>query len=271
MGRRSKAQIEAERLAAESSTSNAEENSPKVAVQDTPEFKQALAAAVSDAVPAITEQILGRLMAARGGAADPATLGSDKAFAAEMAMAIAQLTDQGSGRKRVSPEIVRQRSEARDRMTQLILEARDSGAVPVYQLRHKVYLDEQLVEPIFIDPRSREQCATEIEWRAVPSEAMIPVNDVAKAIFRAFADSIGSIEHENYERPLMGVTAGGLVIRSNSAAVRPASVLRANDPAAAPVPADSEGGLGVRHKNKPGSYVERRVLGTVAAPARQTA
>lgn len=237
-----------------------------IPIQETPEFQAAVRDAVRDAIPDLTRKILSELQAA-GVAANTSAPGTDRDFAESLAVAIAGLTDQS--KQVVPPAVLRQRAEARDAMMKRIVEARQKGQVPVYELRDKVYLEEQVVDPIFIDPASKKQCATQIEWLLVPNDAMIPVNEVASEIHDLFMASNGNVEKDNFERPLMGVTAGGLVVRSGSAALRPAQALRSDDVAAAPN-ATNEGGMNVLHKARPGQYVEKRVLGTVAAPARQT-
>ncbi len=235
-----------------------------IPIEETPQFASAVASAVEKAMPALRAQILGNLASARTDIGEgPAELPGDHAFAESIAMAIASLTDQGTGRKRVAPEIVKQRLKARELMTNLIVEARAAGQVPQYNLRNKVYLDELLVEPVWIAP-DHTQRQTVIEWQSVPNEAMIPVNEVAKGIHSAFMDSIGSVEKPAPEAALMSITAGGLVVRSGSRAMQPLKAL--GDQTHQP----TEGGLNVPHRNRPGQFVEKRILGTVMDPARQT-
>ena len=236
-----------------------------IPIEETPQFANAVASAVEKALPALRAQILGNLANARTDiGTGPAEAPGDRAFAESIAMAIASLTDQGTGRKRVAPEIVQQRLVARERMTNLIIEARATGQVPEYNLRNKVYLDELLVEPVWIAP-DHTQRQTLIQWSSVPNEAMIPANDVAKAIHSAFMDSIGSVEKPAPEAALMSITAGGLVVRSGSRAMRPLAALGTQEHQ------PTEGGLNVPHRNRPGQFVEKRILGTVMEPARQTA
>ena len=222
-------------------------------VTETPEFKAAIDSFKAD--------IIAQLNAA--GSSRAAAPGSDHAFADMLAMAIAGLTDQGSGRKHVAPQVIKARSDARERMMKLIVA---EGRVPQYELRNKVYLDEVLVDPIWIDPASKQQRATVIEWRAVPNDVMVPVNEVAKEIFTAFRESIGTVEDAPIQPAIMGVTAGGLTIKSGSKAVREVVAFKN-----AAEPHESSGGLNIAHRGKPGQYVEKNILGTVAPAARQTA
>lgn len=240
----------------------APETGSKEPVQD---FNKAVAEAVAKATAGMREDILEQLQAARGPA--PAAIAGDKAFADALAMAIAGLTDQGTSRKRVAPHVLQQRTDAAARMMKLIVAARAQGLEPTYELRNKCYLDEVMVEPIWIDPASKEQRATVIIWGAVPNEVMVPVNEIAKEIHAAFKDSIGNVDDAPIQPAILGVTAGGLVIKSGSKAVR--SITAFNDK-----PQDkqvTEGGLKIPHRDKPGQFVEKRILGTVAPPARQTA
>jgi hypothetical protein len=229
---------------------------PKLSdVTKTPEF----AAAVAEASAKAVAEILAKMQPA----GQAATAG-DQNFAEMLAMSIAQLTDQGTGRKRLAPEVLRARAEARDRMQELIIAARRDGVVPRYTLVAKVYLDEILVEPKWIDSQHIAQ-DTVIEWPGVPSEAMRPANDVAQGIYDAFMDSIGSTTAVAPEQP-MHVTAGGLVVHGRG------QLRRGQQPAGQPrgLGAQDVGeGLRIPHKGAPGQYKPVNVLGSVAPPARQ--
>lgn len=239
-----------------------EQQRPAMApIEQHPDFQKAISA-VAEKVKADVLSQLASIPRADGAPA----VGTDHAFADALAMAIAGLTDQGSGRKHVAPQVIKARSLARERMTQLLIEARANGYVPTYELRNKVYLDEVLVDPIWIDPASKEQRATVIEWRSVPNDVMVPVNEVAKEIFAAYKDSIGTVDDAPVQPAILGVTAGGLTIKSGSKAVR--EVVAFKDRADLK---ESEGGLNIPHRGKPGQFVEKHILGTVASPARQTA
>lgn len=232
---------------------------PATNFDNSPVFQAAVADAVAKLIPGLRDQILDNLAVARGSA--PAASG-DTAFAEGLAMAISQLGNQGVGRKHVAPEVLRSRAEARALMTQLIVEARSRGEIPRYQLRHKVFLDEMLVDPVYVGS-DHVQRPTEIEWPGVPSEAMRPANEAAQRIFQAFSDSIGTVVSAEPERQIK-VTAGGLVVHGRPIPAAPA--VRQDG-----TPISGEGGLRVPHLDRPGQYKETRVLGTVAAPARQTA
>ena len=224
---------------------------------ETAEFKAAVQAAVAAALP----DILAQIKASGSAAAE----GSDEGFARGLAMAIAQLSDQGTGRKRVAPEVIAARDAARKRMVTLIAEARARGEVPRYHLVNMVYLDEMKVQPVWIDPITKRQKPTEIEWPGVPNEAMRPINEVAKAIFAAFKESIGSTAPEDLVADLpKSMTANGLVVKTGGASVRPIAV---NVDGESQKPHGQGLRLPQRHEGN-ASFEDIRVLGTVAPPAR---
>ncbi len=233
-----------------------------VPVTETQEFKDAVSAAATKAAA----EILASLTANQGGQ----TRQGDAGFAEGLAMAIAQLSSQGTGRaKPVAPEVIAARNAAREEMTRLIVDARANGQVPTYKLRNQIYFAETLLQPVYIDPASKEQRPTEIDWLGVPNEALIPSNDVAKAIYQAFSNSIGvvQIDSTKFIKPEhYAVTASGLVIRGGSLAtqpLRPVEVGGGND-------AHAEEGLRV-HRGDGGKAKTINVLGTVASPARVNA
>jgi hypothetical protein len=213
------------------------------ALTEAPEFKAAVSAAVSAEVSKILDTLKGSGSSLSSG---------DQKFAENLAMAFATLSEQGTGRKYVAPEILRTRAEARERMFDLIVKARKEKRAATYQVVAKTYLDNQMVEPLWVDSSHIAQ-PTEIDWPGVPNDAMKPMNDTAQEIHAAFLESVGS--------KAKIVTAKGLVVRGGA-------VPRQNREASPPV---NEEGLAVLHKNQPGRSKEINVLGTIAAPARQNA
>lgn len=214
-------------------------------IKDHPEFQAAVAEAVAKSIP----QIIAQLQLDRG---QPSTA-ADDGWMKQLAMQIAELSDQGSKRKKVAPEVMEFRRVARIRMEDLIAEYAAEGRIPKYSLRNKVYLDEMLVQPIWIGA-DHIQRPTEIDWPGTPNEAMLPVNEEANAIFAAFIDSIGSIVKAVPDLPTR-VTPGGLVV--NGQAVERKQV------------GDGRGanGLRVNGRTTPSNVNLTNVLGTVAAPA----
>ena len=254
MGRKSAATLAAEAAA----------NSAVAGVlTESPEFKAAVSEAAAEAVKGIMEALTAGREAVGTTEAPAASI--DNKFAEGLAMALAQLTDQGTGRKRVAPEIVRKRAEARQLMENLIIQARAEGRPAKYQLRNKVYLDEVMVDPNWLNPATKIAEPTQIEWPGVPSEAMIAVNDTAKEILGAYLDSIGSIVSVVPPVPQY-VTANGLTVNGRAPARRSTNL---TSPGGSEAPAGV--GLRIAHKDAPGTYREINVLGTVAPPARQSA
>jgi hypothetical protein len=263
-------------------------NDPK-ALTETPEFKAAVAEAVASSVASEVGKILASLKA------EGAQLSSgDHKFAENLALAFATLSEQGTGRKYVAPEILRVRSEARDKMFKLIISARKdyrraldaigrepkqsellaitAKYVPSYRVAAKTLLDNQVVQPFWVDSSHIAQ-PTEIDWPGVPNDALVPLNDVAREIHAAFRESIGSKAQSvsatgavtDAPDPMddgYGTTANGLVVRGGA-------VPRRNRPETTPEH-QSEEGLALHHRNKPGRTKEIHVLGTIAPPAQQT-
>jgi len=148
-------------------------------------------------------------------------------------------------------------------MLDLLVSARAEGRVASYELRNKVYLDEVLVDPIYMGP-DKAPHPTQIDWPGVPNEAMVPINDTARDIHAAFIESIGSVvKLEGISDEKLGVTPGGLVVKGG------AVQQRRELGNMGPQPDPQAEGLRLRHKdNAPGNHKTIRVLGTVAAPAR---
>lgn len=237
----------------------------KLSLADTPEFKAEVARAVQAEVA--------KSLAAARETAGTAIDGGDAKFAEKLALAIASLQEQGPGAKKfVAPELLQARAAARERMMELIVEARASKIVPRYSLRAKVFLDEVLVDPMWVEPRTHITRPTVIEWPGVPNEAMRPctdhlaspdgedegkpryraANEIADAIYKEFRASIGSKTPYTVDRP-QRVTAGGLVVHG-----APKGPKRET---AAPA---AQEGLRIAHRSR-----GINVLGTVAEPARE--
>lgn len=162
-------------------------------------------------ISALIAAEVAKAVAARGdvpASDDPAAMMA--MFAQTLSSNLRELTDQGVGAQRkLAPEIVLARKAARDRMIDLIMEAHARGDAPEYKLTQPCYLDQVLVSPVWVDYRKRVQ-ATQIIWPGEPNYFMIPVNDVAKAIYAAWKDSVGN--RENIHEDRLKVTANGLVV-----------------------------------------------------------
>lgn len=123
----------------------------------------------------------------------------DKGFVSALALAIANLSAQGTNKAPyVSPDTMEGWAMARDRMMVLIVgsrakygETQNLEDLPKYRLVKAVYLNEMKIEPLYHDTITHQMADQRIWWDEVPSEAMEPDNDIARAIFTEFKMSIG--------------------------------------------------------------------------------
>jgi len=115
-----------------------------------------------------------------------------------LALAIAEISDQGTDRKRVAPEILAARAKAHASMIVEIMAMRErvaqgvEGALPIYALVAKVYINEVVVDPYCVDGFTHQTVQTRIFWDSVPNPAMRPENEAAKRIHDLYLASIGS-------------------------------------------------------------------------------
>lgn len=263
-------------------------------VTDSPEFKAALEAGIATGIEKATAQIMAMLSArtdappTASAAPPPGPSLADRSFADALAMSIAQIGTQGVGKiKPVAPEVMAERTAAHGRMVKLIVDAykacqvaRAEGdqealerATPIYRLRDKVYFGEQIVQPMWIEPGTRRQRQTEIEWFRAPNHSMVPHNDIAQAIHAEFMQWTGT----KPETPLddlrdLAMTASGFVVRGGSASLQSKGSLR--DVEAQHTGAETHqnlGGLRVRSSRGVGGTREVNVLGTLHRPAIENA
>lgn len=247
VGRKSRARIKA--------MAEAEKNETVTLTKG--ELNRLMAEAAKTAASEVATELLAN--AARSdGAAKPAP--DMEAFASmfdRMAMAIAEISDQGTARKRVAPEVLAQRARARERMIKLILKARDEGAEPEYRLVAKTYLSERFIEPWMPGP-AKQPIPTEIVWKGEPNQAMRPLNEVARHIYAAFQESIGTQEGlKGMDNRPFYMTPGGVVVKGDP---RPQRREIPDDLLADDLKLTNQ-------KDPTAPFVH--VLGTVASPARQ--
>jgi hypothetical protein len=230
-------------------------------IAENTEFKAAVEKAAAEAVAKLLKT------ARENQGSEPSA--SDPTWMRALAMEISQLTDQGTGRKRVAPEILESRRIASERMVELIVQARTAKKTATYRVKAKTLLCDRVVEPFWIASDHTAQ-PTIIDWDGIPNEAMVPENKTAKAIFDAYKASLGSTARVVPEDDL-AITPGGLVVHGGAASI---SAGRRKVREAVPTgieKAGGESGLNIHHKNEPGRFVEKRILGSIATPARQTA
>jgi len=245
----------------------------EAAMTQSPAFQAAVAAAVQEALGPLMAQMQG----ARANAGTEANDG-DRGLMRELALSLAELTTQGTGKVKVSPEVLMKREQARERMVNLIIAARAEGKVATYQLRHKIYLNERIIEPMWVNSAHQTQ-PTEIDFLGIPNDAMVPVNDVAKEIFQAFKDSVGTVhgvkgvENGLPQEDRLGITRGGLVVRNG--AINSGIAKATPELPAAPMASAYEEGPGyeplrVNSDQTKGKFTDVHILGTIAKPAQQT-
>jgi len=221
-------------------------------------------ALISEAVAMATADLTARLAAQREQHGTVEQSG-DQALMRQLAMAIAEVSDPGNQRKRVSPEIMEARREGVLRMETLVMDYAARGVVPEYELTRAVYLAEELVPATYVD-RDHVQRRTRIEWPGIPNEGMLPYNEAAREIHGAFMQSIGgATKNVTRESPMLSGkdSTGG---QSGLKVMHKPEVKQGS-----PVGKPRNSGVTKVGRRQAGDVVETNVLGTVAEPARQNA
>ena len=228
---------------------------PSVDFTQTPEFAEAVAKAVAAAAPQIAAAALAQ-------APQPSSAGDLGALMAALAMNISELTNQGTGIKPTSPELIRSREEGADRMFALIHKAREQGKVATYRLKGKVFFGEEVIEPSWVRASDHTYQPTDVDWDAVPNQSMEPLNDTAREIFAAFEQSIAGTHRPVRAREDV-LIAGRVVVKND-----PNRVMVGTTPeemrAAMAVENSAMNGLHI-HRQDGGGYEQRQILGTTAA------
>ena len=215
-----------------------------------PEVQQALAdAAAKGAALAVAE-----LAKQNGGVPADAM-----AMFSGLAAAIAEMSMQGRpGPKPISPAEKARRDAAHERCVELVLKARREQLEPEYRLTGKVYLNERFIEPYFKKADNTVE-PTRIVWTGIPSESMLPLNEISREIYAAYKESIGSVQLiPTLDNRPVWVTKAGLVVRGDP-------------PKRAFVAAEHQfdDALKVPQDNSDPNAAFVRVLGTVAEPAKK--
>ena len=224
-------------------------------VTETPEFKAALAASVSQMKEDLLNELASRF---------PKTDGDTKGMAAQMdalAMSIASLTDQGTGRRRFPPETVKKWAQAREKLNKLLYAAKQSETPGEYRVVAKTLLANQLLEPHWVDATHITQ-PTLINWYGAPNLALAPVNDIAKMIYSAFKETIDLVAEE---LPGMQTAENNDKVFVKGQPIRKAQttgILSFGQASAS----DADEGLSVKHKSVAGQTVAKHVLGSIAPP-----
>ena len=224
-------------------------------VTETPEFKAALAASVAKVKEDLLTELTSRF---------PKTDGDTKGMAAQMdalAMSIASLTDQGTGRRRFPPETVKKWAQARERLNKLLYDARKSETPGSYRVIAKTLLANQLLEPKWVDSTHITQ-DTIIDWYGHPNLALEPVNEVARLVYSAFKETIDLVGEEvpglqTAENNDKVFVKGQPIKKAQMTGTLSFGQASANE---------AEEGLSVKHKNVAGQTVAKHVLGSIAPP-----
>ena len=167
------------------------------AILQTPEAQKLIAEAAAKAV--------GEIARAQGNALNGE---SAESVLSKMALAIAEISHQGSGRVRpVAPEVMAQRQEASRKLHALLAEvgshvkrAKDNDDteamkkwMPRYQVVAKIFFNEQFIEPFTRAPRPGDPpIPSIITWSGPPNDALVPLNDIAKRLKQLFKESVGT-------------------------------------------------------------------------------
>lgn len=259
------------------------EKTASAPVESTPEFQSALAemkANMQAEMVAMRTAIIDELAAHVK--TQPAIAGDATGLLSELAMRIAEISDQGnSDRKRIDPRILAEREAAMNKMGELILASKNlpGDQQPIYFLIAKTFLRDRLIEPFSRSP-NKNIVRTEIRWIGAPNSAMRPKNDSAKNIYRQFVKWIGGSEAINgqVKIPQWATEKGTILVNP------PGASAAQHIPLPEPVPYDFDepisptGNGAVEEEQDPEFKVlsqqdptapEIRVLGTVAPPARR--
>jgi hypothetical protein len=230
--------------------------------------------AIKEAAAIAAAEAVAKVM--KAGAGDGTTMSAaTEQLLSQLAVGIAELSYQGSGRPRpLAPDIIARREAALKRCEELVAAAQQRGDKPEYRVINKIYFNERLIEPYRRDGgRSGKVVAQEIIWTGMPNEALWPINKVAEEIFGAYREGVGGsprlqpMKGPANEKGDFGVVApdnrkfsmtpGGLVVKGE---VNPHQVIAVDKP--------FENELGIHDNNDPNAP-EVHILGTVAPPARK--
>ncbi len=235
---------------------------------ETPEFKAAVKAAVTAAAKEIKAEVLDDLAALKS---EGGSSGNAESLMEKLALHIAEISDQGTGRERVPPEVLAKMGAAHKRMIKLLHDAKSKGLKPEYRVISKVYLNERFIEPFSVGA-DKSAVYTEIFWSGAPNDGLLPINDIAKQIFAEFKNSVGNaIKFAGQDdRPLV-LTHGGLIVKGDLGARNVVGTLpdqKAFDADRMPGEDYSSDGFGGKaHENPNAEFVH--ILGTVMPAARQ--
>jgi hypothetical protein len=200
-----------------------------------------------------------------------------------LAKSIDNLTNQDTRRVHIEPEVLAKQNAARLTMGELILARRtaiqaaerageDADAEwPLYRVLDFVYLNDRKIEPYQRGTRG-DVTPTVIQWDGVPNAYLLPMNEHAEEIFRAFANSINTTANEAGIGPTpLWMSHNGLVVRGDPPSASHSHIALNNGTNAASGQLDVRNHtsrMGIKNAIDPGAE-HIHVLGTLAPPARQ--
>jgi len=253
-------------------------------ITETPAFQMAIAKATAE----IQERILEEVRSIKAG--KPAIEDNDddeiKKLARAIALSNAEIADQGTRRKRVSPAVMEARAQSLKRMHSLLEAAQTlpKREKPLYRVRSKGYFGDRLIEPFQRLPGGRV-VPTMVTFMSAPNLALQPANEAAEAIYEAFIGTISggdqtingrSVPDPSGSKPFW-MTNNGAIISTPTATAREhgmvmeAEPITLDNPLRGSTPDTGEG-------NNMGGAIEVlgpddpratkiNVLGTIAPPA----
>lgn len=229
-------------------------------------FNRAVDAAVQQRIDALLPDLMARLALAQAAVGSTAPSPGDGNFVQALALQLAELTGQGTGRVYVAPEVVERRRMAWEQLTDLLLELRAQKQIPTYRLLNKVFLNlgprigEVVIDPIYRDNNKIIQ-SQEIDWSGFPSLAMAPVGPIAERVFALFCEAIGHQGPAQGPDKLWALSADGAIIRGGPQIISKDEA-KMTDPANYDPEAPSAGIR--RHDQPPKQKIQ--VLGSLTAP-----
>lgn len=216
---------------------------------ETPAFKAAVEAAVQSAIAALLPTLTEGRDVGDGNAA----------LVKMLALEIAKINGQGSGRKYVDPAVLEERESAMKELEALLSDFSERGIVPSYRLIEKTQLPTGRFGHVVFNPLHRNAAKqvepVEIDCPLMPNLAMEPIDDNARRVFTLFRKAVGAELPHGHDTSAMALSQNGVVLRG-----RAAETMLRNDPAAR-----DSGGVVVRRGEDVGVR-QVQLLGTLTKP-----
>lgn len=171
------------------------------AALQTPEAQAAMQEMATKAAAAAIADLAARPSA-------PGSITDDmRALFSEMALGIAQMSHQGSGRAQpLAPAEMQKRIAAGEKLEALIAQVnanvrdaqhkRDAEGLakwmPVYRVTGKIHFGERIIDPFrAAEVKGAKPIPQDIEWSGKPNDALRPLNAIAEDIFSLYREFVG--------------------------------------------------------------------------------